>query len=420
MIPVSLWRQFPVFYVLPFLLSTIEIESVAGFNESLRWLMMGVGVFVFITLRAPFGIRQSGNLLKTDVVIIGFLVLFAGSYFWSIEPSYSLQRSLSMVLLYICSFWTFWYYADRFSEEMLVRKMILVVTAVLMLNILLIPFLPGVLTRGRFSGVFVNPNNIGMIAGLCAPLAFSLWLKNRQRLYLLAFLVPLTSLAAAGTRSALLGVFVAMSLILASIFRRHPARSFMIALLAITAVVTFSQTDYFIEHVLREESLQTGSNRVLFWELAKEYISKRPQIGHGFGTDALIHQYYGLHLSAVGLRGYGVMSSYFGLAVQLGWVATVIFFLFLWLLALRCVLAFRRDPQLVALGATLISGLVICIFEPAIYSAGNAFAFLFWICVMLAIRRLHYRRRKIPLDFQGGLSSLQTRNPVRSTVGKTG
>jgi len=408
---VSFWRQFPAFYVIPFLLSTVEIESLAVFNESLRWVMLGLGVFIFLLLRAPFGIRKLSNLLLADIIMIAFLLLFLVSYFWSIDPPYTFKRALSLVLLYGCSFWTFWYYADRFSEEMLLRKILLIVVIVLTLNILLAPFFPSALTRGRFSGIFVNPNNIGMIAGLSAPLAFSLWLKTRQHFYLFAFLIPVVSLLAAGTRSALLGVFIAMSLILASVFRRHPVRTFLIVLLAVIAAVIFIQTDYFIEHVLREESLETASNRVFFWDLAKGYIARRPLLGHGFGTDIFIHEYYGLRLTTVGLRGYGVMSSYYGLAVQLGWVVMGVFFTLLWLLALRCVLVHRRNPQLVGLGATLISGLVISFFEPAIYSAGNAFAFLFWICVMLAIRRLYYRRRGIALDFHGGIAGSVTAHP---------
>ena len=405
----ALWRNFPVVYVLPFLLSTIEVESVAAFSESARWMMMVFAVMFFLVQKPPFGIRLLRRPTISDLLMIGFLALFAASASWSIDGNYSFQRAMSLVLLYAATMWAFWCYADRYSEEFLLRKVLLAISIVLLLNLVLAPFFPSAFMRGRFVGIFVNPNNIGLLAGLAVPLAFSLWLRSHRKLYLLAFLTPLVSLFAAGTRSALVGIGIAMTLIVLANFGRKPVRSFFVAMLVSAGIVMFTQTDYFVENVLRAESLATASNRIYFWELAKGYIANRPMAGHGFGTDLVIHQWYGRNLAALGLRGYGATSSYYGMAIQMGWVVTVVFFGLIWLFALRCVLFHWQNLPVVAVGATIISGLVICVFEPAIYSAGNAFAFLFWMCVMLALRRLHYAKKGIVLDTWGRIESIPQR-----------
>jgi hypothetical protein len=99
------------------------------------------------------------------------------------------------------------------------------------------------------------------------------------------------------------------------------------------------------------------------------------------------------------------MSSYYGLVVQMGWFFAVLFFLSLWVLVVRSTLFSLKNFELVALGATIASGLILSAFESVVYSAGNAFSFLFWVCVMLASRRLAYASRGIRLDRNGALSN---------------
>lgn len=190
----------------------------------------------------------------------------------------------------------------------------------------------------------------------------------------------------------MLGIANATIIILVSLFVKRPRQVITAAVVAIVSLGFFIQTDFFIDQILRDSSLQTASNRTYFWELAQEYIANRPDFGHGFGTDAVIHDHYGISLEALRLRGYGVMSSYYGLAVQIGWPLTCCFFASLWGFAAYCITKFWRNYELISLVSCLISGLIVCIFEPAIYSAGNCFSFLFWTILMLATRRLYYRK----------------------------
>lgn len=393
-----LWKNFAIVYPLPFLMATMRTSQIEALGVVLRWVILagGTGAAIAIGLGfKTFGGRRL-KLALVDQIIIWFLGLFFISQAWSIQPNYTIQRAISLMLLYATSFWALWKYADCFSEEVLIDKILKTIGLVLALNLVLGFFVfPGGMLAGRFRGLFINPNNIGIIMGLGLPLAVVHWLRNRQRVHLIITIIFAMNLLASGSRSAMLGVAVAIVAIFTSLTAQRPRQAIFVALVGIIGIVAFSQTDFFVEQVVREGSLATGSNRTYFWELARGYIANRPDFGHGFGTDVLIHQYYDVSLSDLRLRGAAVMSSYYGLAVQMGWPMTIAFFGLLWSFIIYNLVRHWRDYVLVGFVATLASGLIISIFEPVIYSAGNAFSFLFWMIFMLVVRRLRYQKREI-------------------------
>lgn len=391
--PKFLWKYFPTLYTLPFLMATIRVSQVETMGSAGRWLILLVGC----AIATGSGFRRAGKKRIffgwADKLIVVFLCLFIASEIWTIQPWFSAQRAISMVLLYGCSFWTLWRYADYFSEKRLLQQILQVLSIVLALNLMTAPLVRESWLAGRFRGIFVNPNNLGIILGLAVPLALSQWLQYRQRLFLVISGVFCLTLVLCGSRSAMLGIGFASVSILVSIFAKRSVQAIVIATAATIGLSLFVQTDFFATHILREGSLTTASNRTYFWDLAKTYIAERPDFGHGFGTDAVIHDYYGVVLSDLSLRGYGVMSSYYGLAVQIGWPLTVCFFGLLWGFVSVYFVKYWKNQQLVSLLATMASGLILCIFEPVIYSAGNAFSFLFWTVFMLAVRRQTYQKR---------------------------
>ena len=77
---------------------------------------------------------------------------------------------------------------------------------------------------------------------------------------------------------------------------------------------------------------------------------------------------------------------------------------------------YRMDGHLVACAGAVISGLLISIVEPALYSAGNCFAFFFWITLMLVLRRACYRRAGVRLGAAGELLRARKSVPGRRMV----
>lgn len=386
------WKHFPIFYILPFLLATVQMSQIAALGEALRWVILLIGCGMAV----QNGFKRAGLKRKcftwADRAIIVFLTLFLVSEIWTIQPWITSQRAISMVLLYGCSFWTLWEYADRFSEQLLIQRLLQTLCIILTVNLLSAFVLPSAWLAGRFRGVFINPNNIGLMLCVVMPLAISQCLYARQRLSLATTVVFFLSLIACGSRSTMLGTAVATVMILISLFVKRSVQVIIVSILALVGLAFFIQTDFFTTNILRESSLTTASNRTFFWNLGKTYISYRPDFGHGFGTDTIIHDYYGIVLRDLSLRGAGVMSSYYGLAVQIGWPLTYGFFSLLWGFILYCFSKYWQDYRLVSLLSALTSGLIVCIFEPAITSAGNVFSLFFWTALMLAIRRRYYKK----------------------------
>jgi len=409
------WRYFPVFYVLPFLLATSRVPAIASVSEILRWavLLAGCGIAVWAGLSRARS--KPGMMCSADWIMLGYLGLFLLSAAWSIDSNYTIQRAISMCLLYGSAMWAFWSYADRLSEEYLMRLIVRTLGVVLGINLVVGGLLyPGELLAGRFQGLFSNPNNIGLLASLALPLAAGHWLRNRNRLNFSIVMVIGLSLLACSTRSAMIGSAFAGLLVLSTLAGRRPAWVITIVVSLFVSGFVISQTDFFEEKILREETISTGSNRTFFWELGEDYTDKRPWLGHGFATDAVINEHYGVVLKDLKLRGYGVMSSYHGMAVQIGRPLTYTFFALLWGFIAWCMISRWRDLRLVIYVGTLASGLIVCIFESAIYSAGNCFSFLFWVVFMLAVRRVHYRNIRVNLNRNGGLLGKPRRAPVRA------
>ncbi|NEO79664.1 MAG: O-antigen ligase family protein [Moorea sp. SIO4G3] len=376
-------------------MATTQFGQIATIGKLLRWAILIIGC----GLAAKSGFRRAGHKYKiltwADRVIIAFLLLFLISETWTIQPWLTAQKSISIILLYGCSFWVLWDYADHFSEQLLIHKLLQALGIIFTINLLSMFLLPNVWLAGRFRGFFHNPNNIGLILGLAIPLAAAQWLRTRERLFVAIVIIFSLNLVACGSRSPMLGIAVAMVAILISLLAKRPNQAIAISLLAMSGLAFFIQTDFFTENIVRESTLTTASNRTYFWDLAKTYIAHRPDFGHGFGTETLIHEHYGIVLTDLQLRGHGVMSSYYGLAVQIGWPFTYCFFGLLWAFVVYCCVKYWRNYELVTLVASLASGLIICIFEPAIYSAGNIFSFLFWMILMLAVRRKCYQKWRL-------------------------
>lgn len=387
------WKYFPVFYTLPFLAATSRFEQLATPSELLRWLTLATGCLLAFTNGLSRGGISPGPRASVDFVVLAFLAFFASSYFWSIDPRYSLLRAISLLMLYGCVMWAMWAWADAFTDFALFRLILFTLAAVVAVNLVLGSALyPAELVQVRFQGLFANPNNIGLLVSVALPLAIGLWILTDQKVFLAIAALFLINVVLCGTRSAMLGVAVS-GLLLGWTFSRVRLNWFLAGGVVIAAAGSFIVgTEFFQERILREDSLETGSNRTYFWELAKQYITFRPLEGHGFGTDMIIHSHYGVVLSDLRLRGAGVMSSYYGLAVAVGWPTTVLLMglLAMWI---GCSLRVARSNHLVGIyAASLVSGLILCIFEPALFSAGNCFSFLFWLVFAMLARQMYYRK----------------------------
>lgn len=398
-----IWRYFPAIYALPFLLATVQFSTIAAIADVARWGVFVIALLFAIQFRFRRMGRLKGRMTNLDAVAMLFLFVFAASSVWSIDSFYTIQKAVSAALLLFSSFWTFWLYADRYSEVKLLRTLMFPIVLLLAANLSLSWFIAEPYFAGRFQGFFLNPNNIGVLSVVSAGIAYTLWLRQRRIADLVALVIILVNLVLASSRSGLIVLVLIIGLSALRGLARRPIHGLLGLVVIFGSVYVFSQTSFFQERILREDTLIDASNRVYFWALAKDYIANRPFLGHGFGADIIIHEHYGIVLRDIGLRGAGVMSSYYGLAVQLGVPFTLLFFVLIWGYTLNTLVRRMRDYWIFHYGAIIAAGLFLGISEPLLFSAGNIFSFFYWIVFMLMYRRLTYLRRGIAIWEYGEL-----------------
>jgi len=139
----------------------------------------------------------------------------------------------------------------------------------------------------------------------------------------------------------------------------------------------------------RNQEWDTGSGRLFAWQYGVQYLLERPWTGFGFGTENLLYDYHGVQTSYLPFNGAYFHNSYLGLAVQVGIPGALLFYVPLLMLAvseLRSKVKYSQMPLRFALRGVFAAGLVSAFAESWLYSMGNAFAFPFWICVMLLVQ----------------------------------
>ena len=355
--------------------------------DAARWAMLGL-LGVMLLFRPPKRV-----LMRRPRLVDGFFVAFAtmafASAIYTTSLPVTLQRALSVVLLYVAVFWTLWYYADLAGEDKLVDTLILIAFVVFALGALSYFFSETALMRGRFRGVMQNPNAVGMLTVIFLPLVIGRFIRKRRIVDVALISLIILSVVMSGSRN---GVITASLAIMFLLWRTRAwkgalllAVSAAVLLLAMpeTSAVEELESRPELTRIVRGGQKGMTSGRAEAWQVAIPIIQRRLLLGYGFGTEDRIFEGISFRIH----RGLYVHNSYLGMTYQLGLVGSILLFLPLLILLFSRAFARRTEsPQLASYEAVLFGGLIASLFESWVYSVGNAFAFPFWICVMLLLR----------------------------------
>jgi hypothetical protein len=345
-----------------------------------------------------------------DGIAVLFLAFAAASTVYSIAPQLTLLRVGTVLLLYSSVFWTIWHYATAAGEDRVTDSLITAASIILFAGVvaLIIPSIAGSIaplafSGGRFRGIMANPNAVGMIGILFLPLVVSRYMRRRRVADVVLMALIAGSVVLSGSRN---GV-VAASISILYLLLRARAWKAGLAIAALTAILYLAMTTYVsfqevavtqgIARLGETSSLQFGGGRVEAWQVAIPIIRQQLFFGHGFGTEELIFRGMTFHLHV----GAYVHNSYLGLAYQLGVIGVALMFVPLFALFISRQVG-RTDVSIRVSGyeAMLLGGLAASFLESWIYSVGNAFAFPFWVCVMLLLRSTRVPAAVRPIDAQ--------------------
>jgi O-antigen ligase len=341
----------------------------------------------FIRLGTPRLLRPARS---ADLFALAFVAYALVSAMYSPYPTVTIGRAISVGLLYISVFWLLWSDATRGAEPYIVGALIDASSVIFLLSLLAIPVAPALAfqTDGRFRGIMINPNSIGLLGAVMAPLTLSRALATRRWSDFLRLLLGAACLTLCFSRT---GIGAALAGVGYVIFKER-ATTRIARLLTVAAIVgvvaatsmwdAASELDLTIAH--RLFSVGSGSGRSETWAAALELIPDAPVIGHGFGTEEYI--FVGRRFQVA--QGAYIHNSYLGITYQLGITGALMLFGPLLVLLYRA-LRRRRAPGYVRPGTAyegvLLVGILASISESWIYSAGNAFTFPFWTSVMLLL-----------------------------------
>jgi O-antigen ligase len=360
-----------------------------------RWALLAALVSMF-ALRPRGGVRAR-KLRIVDAVFAAFITFAFASTLYSILPTLTIGRAVSAVLLYLAVFWTVWFYADMVGATKISDALLLAAAVMFFAGVVNAALGGNAWYALRFRGVFGNPNSIGMLAIIFLPAAAGRFMRTRGVFPLLVIGLILGSLVLSGSRN---GVMTSSIAILFLLYRLRAWRASLVILAFATVVLLVmpppaegaGDQDPFAR-LFSDQKLSTGGGRLEAWQVAIPIIKEDLLLGHGFGTEELIFrgQKFRVH------RGEYVHNSYLGMTFQLGLTGAAVLFLpLLALLITRVVRKRSVSIQEAVCEAILLGGLIASMFESWIYSAGNAFAFPFWIFVMLLVRS--YRAPPDPRD----------------------
>lgn len=373
--------------ILCLILGQSRFPSLYSASLWLRWVFFAL--FCLHIFGDIFLGRTVRRIKFFDVLAIFFIIYAFLSVSYSPFPQLTLERSTTILVLYLSVFWIIWKYAFDYGPEKVCRIILQVAGCVYIAGFLLIfigsyrPFL-----LGRFTGIFYNPNGLGVISALILPLAFWRYLETKSSPALFLFILILLSLFFSGARGSLNAAAISLGyLIYVRSKRNKPlVLFFSISVIftliwAVEALVKTAFRAYF-----RVESLSILGGRLEVWPIALNLIMKKPLFGYSFGVEDKIISLYKITLYKH--SGTYMHNCYLGIALQLGLIGLFLLFIPLFMLLFKELFS-KQDASVpilrYALRSSLIAGLICCIYETYVYSAGNAQAFPFWIIVMLLV-----------------------------------
>ena len=379
-----------------------------GTSRLLRWPFLVGLVTKGVLSGLARGFRPT-PILHAHRLLIVFSALALVSAAWSIGPSISLAQALMMITLWIGVFvvlWNNWSGPEQVTDVCLVlfRVAVIIFTAEIISQLKN----PGAaFGAGRYQGLFTNPNGLGLAATFFAPFVF--WrfytadqpMVRRYSFVLGLFIV--ICLLLSGSRSGFLGMVVCMGCILTHLFRARMVLFGLFVALPLAAWLFLGErlgTQELEEaRMVRSESLGNLSDRIPMWEQGSALVMERPFVGYGFGMSrfADLGVADGTILQAVErLRGTNYHNSHLQVALDLGFVGLILFWVYT-ILVIRAGLRlfFRENAGPLHFAGVVFFGTFLALTGDSfvhgwVFSPGSSLSILYWLTGAVVLRTHHF------------------------------
>ncbi|HVJ81059.1 MAG TPA: O-antigen ligase family protein [Planctomycetia bacterium] len=322
---------------------SFAIPGVHSVAMSARWPVLGFTAVVGLAATIFMGHRTWSGAHKALAL---FLAAVGLSATYSLDPEYSIQRGISICLLFTATLVGLYSYCRTWKHAIIATDLLWGFGALLVVVGFVFRASAGA-TGARYEGLHSRATGAGTYAALFLPIAVyqaSYRLNGLMKGFgWCVVLLMLAQTFLAGARmAALTGLFLAIALGYA--YNAKRATLALIALLFLAPVpfiVEPKNVDKLVEkseRLVRAESFGTFTGRLDRWMFGIEQWLKKPALGNGFGASRTLAgqedprrfklqpgETFNLHsdqievLMDVGVVGYMPFAAFWGLLLYFGW-----------------------------------------------------------------------------------------------------
>jgi O-antigen ligase len=362
----------------------------AEFMYYLRFMPMGI-----LCLRILAGLKAKrpgwNNLFFMVKIWLPFLGFALFSVMFAREPSLAMQRILTAIFV-LMGFGMGIPLYFRNTKKML--EILYLLALVMGAGVLYsLSFASGQQPTSspmgdyeRLSGIFKNPNTLGI---LCMQLFFVLiylYQKRRDKilgkLILPVILAVGTTMVASGSRASAVGCVVGLIVFIGGNSRTRRGTFSTVSMVILMLISIFLVAGYFLPAYSGGLFRTDTAGRSVLWERAWEVYADGSILGAGFGNGLEVFAADAAYLRSIGIYAPDPHNSFLHLLVELGFIGLGLTLAAFALTARRtwkCQQCFD-DPDLgVALSAVIAGSLVNSFFETWLFSFGNSATVPFWL-----------------------------------------
>lgn len=364
------------------ILSDNLLMPTLAFSKGVKNIYILLLVMILIVKRKEFAPVNRYVLRYTAFFLVSFIAMA-----YSVTLPVTIQKTLS----YIFIFFAVPNYVEKLYRENgngFLRRLTFFFSFILLISLVLKYLDPtlAVSHGGRLTGIFGNPNGLGIFCVLTfllfsvindlQPDAFSIW--DKRIIYLLIIACVLMS----GSRNS--SVAILIFLFFSRFYKISPFLGFIFLLVFIVVFEIVSNnyiqiiTALGLQGFFRLETLEQGGGRYIAWKFAWEQIQHAFFLGRGFAFDEYIMRKNYEMLSKLGHEG-GVHNVYLILWLNTGLVGLIFYF---WSFITTFIQGMRVSKLSVPVMYTVMFTIM---FEPWLVSSLNPFTIILLMIITMLL-----------------------------------
>lgn len=374
-------------------ISTGTSKYVVYKRDLLRWVFL----FLILVYSLVVVVKRNCKFRFFDMKILPFLFICNLSLFVSIDKNLSIMRFISFILA-LMSFNLYLWCMDENN----VKDIFLIFSSVIYAHIFgnLIYIFPSeimrVLTGIRMEGIFGNSNTLGGFSTIACIVSFYRGKQSEKlfNIHYLVFIISIFFVVGSYSRMATLTTTIALFLMY---YNLNGSKSFVFKFLSTFILVgivylSFTKNVYLMNRFLEEGG---GINRGGLWNLAIEYIRKRPILGYGFGASQVLNIMSPNYWNVLNFH-----NSYLSLIVDsgfLGMISFVIYIIYQLIDALRVVKKIECIEEKIFIRTNIIliiTFLIMGYSETFFISVGSFEGLFLWFFIIMLQRSIYMVKEK--------------------------